>query len=231
MKLSKALSMMMNNEKFDIEYSKIIETSKTKGTIVLSIDPVDYVLMSLNKSGWSSCHTLHGSGSGVDFGCYSAGTLSYMCDEDTLIGYRHSDKIYDYQINKVKFKEYSKNWRQVFYYDKGTHAFIASRQYPFNDENISKELRSMFEEVLSNKFGFDNKWKALKNSYSFNDRIDDKNNLHYNDISHEYKGTLCYPKGTEYNEILFEVGSYPICPICGNWEVTEAHIPCCSECI
>lgn len=231
MKLTKALSLIMNNPEFDIELSKVYEKQKVKGTIALSIDPVDYVLMSVNKSGWNSCHTLHNfdESDKISFGCYSAGTLSYMCDSATLIAYRHSDKIYEYKINKVKFKEYSKNWREVFYYDNKSHAFIASRQYPYYDENLSKCVRNMFEELLSQKFEFKNIWSVNKKSDDFGNYIKD-DGLHYNDMLNGYDGVICFPKGIPMYETEFEVGSYPVCPICGERKLGDEHYPCCWSC-
>lgn len=220
----------MRNEQFDIEFSKIIEKTKIKGFVTLSIDPVDYLLMSLNRSGWSSCHTLHREEEGSrSWGCYSAGTMSYMCDRATLIGFRHSGTLYDYKINKVKFKEYSKNWREVIYYDNKTHAFIASRQYPYSDENISKELRTMFEEILSNKFGFENRWKVINSGIG--KYIDDCQELHYNDMLNDYSGKMCYPQAENLDTVCFDcIGSSPICPICGENDLDEANKPFCSYC-
>lgn len=71
MKLSKFLSKAMNNKEFDIDYSKIMEKGVVKGKIVISIDPLDFILMSCNNSGWTSCHTISKDGKSRYFGEYA----------------------------------------------------------------------------------------------------------------------------------------------------------------
>ena len=45
----------------ELEYSKLFATKTMKGNIALSIDPIDYILMSTNRCGWNSCYTIsHG---------------------------------------------------------------------------------------------------------------------------------------------------------------------------
>lgn len=69
MKLTTFLSHAFKNPDFDTEVSKIMDETTVKGIITISIDPIDYLLMSLNKSGWESCHSIH-EGRGRSFGCY-----------------------------------------------------------------------------------------------------------------------------------------------------------------
>lgn len=68
MKLTTFLSNAFNNSDFDTSLSKIIDSAKVSGNIVISIDPVDFLTMSFNQSGWCSCHTIAHDGASRNFG-------------------------------------------------------------------------------------------------------------------------------------------------------------------
>ena len=242
MKLTTYLSKAVNNTEFDTEFSKIIDETTVKGQITISIDPIDYLLMSINRSGWQSCHSLH-EGSGSSFGCYSAGVFSYMCDNCTAIAFRHSKEQVEFSINGTRFKEYSKNWRECIYIDSRTGNFVASRQYPRKDETIAKSVRELLEETISNYFGYKNIWKVNKNSdvirqYMSDYCIEDEDEwddgsdaLHYNDIWHGFDGALIYNKENDkLEDTIIKVGTEPICPVCGKNYLSEPGEPMCWKC-
>ena len=70
MKVTKFLSKLFNNEEFDTALSKAIDQAKIRGNIVISIDPLDFLTMSFNQSGWRSCHTISHDGGSCNFGEY-----------------------------------------------------------------------------------------------------------------------------------------------------------------
>lgn len=231
-RISKILDEAFKNDKFNIYLSDIIAQNKIKGIVEVSIDPIEYLLMSLNVSGWSSCHTLHKVNQGLSYGCYSAGLFSYMCDSNSLIAFRHDDKMYEYKINKQKITAHSKNWRQMIWVTKDFKAFIASRQYPVEIEEISKTAREMLEEQIS---GDEVNWVHSKNDEKLKKVICDKKHkniypLHYNDILHGFSGSLCYEKGTVIETDMLEIGSYPACPVCGEEILTSQERPTGRKC-
>lgn len=237
MKLSTFLSKAVSNPKFDIEYSKIMDSSKIKGKIVLSIDPIDFILMSFNNSGWTSCHTISHGGESRNFGEFVSGIFSYICDKSTMIAFRHSDKICDYSIGHSKFQDISKNWRELFYIDTNTYAFCSSRQYPKYDENISKEVRTMLEEIICNKLKIENKWKVQTISSSgelskyMEDVVAVDYPLHYNDMLHGFEGKLVYNKALNNLEATkMIIGSKPVCLICGKNILENSSHPYCLDC-
>lgn len=105
-KLTKFMSKLIKNDVFDVELSKITQNRVFKGSVVLSIDPVDFLTMSLTKHGWASCYNIYD-------GCYHTASLSLMIDDVTVIGYRHNNKIYDYDIGGFKYRWNSKQSRNV----------------------------------------------------------------------------------------------------------------------
>jgi len=243
MRLTAFLSKAVNNPKFDTEFSKIIDETKVKGQITISIDPIDYILMSINKSGWQSCHSLH-EDIGRSFGCYSAGVFSYMCDNCTAISFRHSKEEVQYSINGTTFKEYSKNWRECIYIDSYTGNFVVSRQYPRADETIATSVRLLLEDTISNYFGYSNNWKVNRSNdfikqymldFCMSDECDwDEGSgaLHYNDIWYGYKGAIIYNKDNDkLDETKIYVGSEPICPVCGDRHLSESGDPMCYDCM
>jgi hypothetical protein len=230
MKLSKFFSKNFKNEKFDIELSKILQCKNIEGHIVISIDPIDYLLMSKNNSGWKSCHTIFDNDGSQ--GCYSAGIFSYMCDNATIIAYKHTSTLHKYNFNNYQIEEYSKNWRECLYYSNQTKAFVASRQYPFRNEEISKNVREMFEEKICEFYGINNKWKVIKDTSEIRSCMTDMSDLHYNDVlRYDETYRLCYNTDLDnLNDIKITVGSEAICPICGEHKLTEASNITCNDC-
>ena len=153
-----------------------------RGKIYVSIDPFDYITMSMNKSNWTSCHSLHSDikANGVDCGCFSAGVFGYMCDNVSLVAYKTDGEEYKYEFNGRSIMAESKNWRQMVFIHPEKCYFIVSRQYPFKSEIITKIVREMVEERIENVKeieedkdvdGKTGKWKVSRKCGSNNDFI------------------------------------------------------------
>ena len=165
------------------------------------------------------------------------GIFSYIEDEVTAISYRHSGNMVDYKIGTSHFSDYSKNWRQLLYIDTNTNAFVASRQYPTYNEEISKQVREMLEKIISDKLNIENTWKrkTIESGSTFENYLEDIETecgaLHYNDMLHGYKGDLIWNKELDnLGDVHMFVGSEPICPICGERTLRENDEPTCHMC-
>jgi hypothetical protein len=141
MKISRILPRLVPKSESDfvqVEYSKIVQKFSFTGTAVLSIDPVDYITMSENQSGWRSCHALDGE--------FRTGTLAYMLDYCSVVGYV---KTKDVPIGGTWYSD--KIWRQMVLI--GEDYAVQSRQYPnsnsFNAGTISQMLIDIFGENYS----------------------------------------------------------------------------------
>lgn len=216
------------------DYSKIISGNKIKGKLKVSIDPIDYILMSHNKSGWDSCYNIAKSGESRHFGEYTNGLFSYMQDAHTVISYKHSEKTYEFKIGCSKFNDYSRNWRQVIYIDIENKGFITSRQYPNRNDAVSENVRNMIEKRLSDYFKCENKWvtkSVTKNVTEAQDCFEDEG-IGYNDILHDNSldGAKIVRLKAEKNELYFYTGIPTICPICGKSEIYNQRIPLCDRC-
>lgn len=224
----------------ELEYSRLFANKEVNGNIAISINPIDYLLMSVNQSGWHSCYTILHSGStrAFDWGEYSAGIFSYMCDSTTIVTYRHNDTIEKYKIGNNHFEEYSKNWRQLIYLDTNTYSFACSRQYPFADTELSKKVREFLEEKLSNYLQISNIWKKkiitdinmlrkIIRKYSFYNET-----LSYNDILNRGEGIFVYNKELDnFSKAHFNVDSDCVCVKCGRRPLDCSNIIICSECL
>ena len=94
---------LLGSEELNVELSKMYQ-NKGKAHLTISIDPNDYLTVSINSSGWRSCHNF------IDGEWRNAG-LSYMVDEVSMVSYKSNGEV-KYRINGENFNRNSKNWRQ-----------------------------------------------------------------------------------------------------------------------
>lgn len=135
-------------------YSQLVQRLQLTGTLVFSIDPIDYYTMSVSSSGWSSCHHPNS--------CHGAGGLAYMNDEATVIAYIKTDNpvqyfVYDDTIDETTTIEFdNKVWRQIVNINPELTYGVQMKGYPnenflFNDL-VSKHLRKIFEDYHGVEF-------------------------------------------------------------------------------
>ena len=212
MKLTKYLSEFLEDENFDIEFSKFIQNKEMNSVIHISINPMDYMTSSITKHGWQSCHSL------ID-GCNGAGSLSYMFDKGTLISFLASDReyLYDFVGNGKPFKWTSKAWRQIIYGSYTENSFVFCREYPqeYNNDSVAKKVRNMLEECISNFTQTPNKWVTSKNGARNGGVYKNfKGSAHYDDVPGRETVLIKY-KGHRVIEEPIVVGSHPPCIFTG----------------
>ena len=172
MKFTKFMALY-NNKDLNMAVSKFYQT-KAKRNVYISIDPCDFLTTSINKS-WRSCHNF------IDGEWRNAG-LALMQDNTSLIAYSASDKKVEYNYSSKKFEWNNKNWRQMVFVSETNSQMIFSLQYPFQSEEISKEVRKMMEDRLTKKLRLKDKWLIRNHK----ENIEVKNSCYsYNDIGRE----------------------------------------------
>lgn len=223
----------------ELEYSRLFENKNVKGVINISIDPIDYLLMSVNDSNWNSCYALvDSSHESRSYNSHVAGVFSYMCDPSTLIAYRHNGIQKEMKIGNSTIKEYSKNWRQVIYLDTKTYGFACSRQYPNDDDTLAKHIRELLEETISQNLNIQNLWKTkrITGSETLRKKVLREEPLHgdrlsYNDIINRGEGFfVCNPVLGKIKDIRLYTDSNPICPLCGENVLDKPSRPICRSC-
>jgi len=233
MKLSKYLGKLVLNpnnpitvngkeykqkEYFDIQFSILLQSIKVKSTLIISIDPIDYLTMSISGQNWQSCHN-------IEDGCHRAGTLSYMTDNHTAIAYTATK---DFTWNGIPLS--NKTWRQAVYIDTNNNSAIFSRQYPNVNEVTAKNTRKLIGNAISAKNNFPNTWKVNRDQDDIQEQINDNNDLHYNDIL-KYSGVECSMIYFDKDSLPdITLGNNPYCLCCGNLYITDSHELFCDNC-
>lgn len=141
-KLSKHLSGFIPEESrsgFNSEFSMITQKAKQVGTLVVSINPLDILLMS--HHGIRSCHRLTG-------GEYRGGTMGYLVDKHTAVCFL-TNSIRDLCIDDSIGVQYPwKIWRQLCFIDRDNHSAAFMRQYPNGNDDAYAQARKMVAYAL-----------------------------------------------------------------------------------
>jgi hypothetical protein len=199
-------------------------------TAVLSVNPMDYLLMSKGNS-WSSCHKIHDGG-----GEYCSGTISYMLDAVSMIFYTlHEDIVDPAKIvwgadGGASTTLYSKPklTRQVFCYNDGT--LLQSRYYPDEDDDAGiKQNRLAVEDAIAECLGRVSVWCVVKpdDQDVYSDYVFARGGAtHYADYQClGNRPKLSHLKSSGIASI--EIGHPPICIICGNTYDKTNSLTCC----
>ena len=245
-------------ERLQSEASQIIQEDKIKGTLCLSVHPLDFLSSSENDYNWRSCHALNGE--------YRSGNLSYMCDSATFMCYIKG------KDNAVlpRFPEdvpwNSKKWRMLLYLSEGEDMMFAGRQYPFSTNNALDELMTVFrklpilkdffpdyddyywmekakwEDYIIDEYDLDSKYIRFNHRlYDISDFFDEPTHIHFNDV----RFSSCYNPHYAFNDInlpalytstgrkytpTFKVGAKIKCLHCGEQEITDGATMRCNNC-
>lgn len=175
MKFTKLVAMFKNND-LNMEVSKMYQDKAVKN-IRISIDPCDFLTVSINKHNWRSCHNF------FDGEWRNAG-LTLLHDKTSLVAYSYSRDDFDYCNYKYPFKWNTKSWRQMIYISENNSSMIFSLQYPNRSDEVAKATRNIIEKLLSDYLDVPNVWKISGSQSSYH--IDECcSNLMYNDIGRD----------------------------------------------
>lgn len=105
--------------------SLIRTTQRLDVDVVLSIHPIDFLSMSDNKSGWTSCMSLLGNGN-----CRS-GVMEFMNSPTAVVAYVESGIPFLPGVS-------NKSWRMLLFYDRYGRAALGGRQYPFFSKALAE---------------------------------------------------------------------------------------------
>lgn len=138
-KLTKFLELSEEEfEEFRIFCSRVTQQSScAKGTLCLSIHPLDFMTMSDNSHNWSSCM------SWFDRGSYRAGTLEMMNAPHTLVAYIKDERTIGIPYSDDTWP--SKRWRELYFIDNNLITGIMG--YPYQDEKVDKIIRDWLKEL------------------------------------------------------------------------------------
>ena len=154
-KLWKMLGVDINSKEYQVvfaEFADAINPISITRPFILSANPSDYITMSYGSS-WASCHIINpdkARGGDNYSGIYKAGTLSYMNDAYTLIGYT-LEKLPENLRDACRIPKIT---RQCFMVDVDNGVIMQSRQYPeTNNTQRADEYRKLVQEGVAEALG------------------------------------------------------------------------------
>ena len=172
---------LQHYEAFRIAHSQILNQKKLKGNLCLSIHPLDFMTMSDNACGWTSCMSWQ------DEGCYRRGTVEMMNSPVVLMAYLDSEN--PFYINGYKWN--NKKWRELYIVNKDLITHI--KGYPYENDSLTKQAMSWIKELAETNLNWNycNKLQpiVIYDHTKIDNRkchIDFRTNTMYNDFAGEH---------------------------------------------
>ena len=226
-KMAKALDMCEEFEAFRIAHSQILNQKTLKGTLCLSIHPMDFMTLSDNGYGWDSCMNWEHDG------CYRTGTVEMMNSSCMIVAYLRGSE--PYRIEDHMWTG-NKKWRELIVVH--PKAIVDIKGYPYMNENLSNMAIEWVRELAAQNLGWDVSYDPVdyeddgtfdypdgrRYGYSF------ETNYMYNDFG---TSSTCHriiiPQGWQDDEKAdrwhyINISGPNICMCCGReWEPCEGH--------
>ena len=130
------------------EISNLTTTKHLRCNLVFSIHPIDFLTMSDNRCGWTSCMSWQ------DGGSYSAGVIEMMNSNCAIIAYLESKKPFVFNFHRIPNKSY----RVLCYLHKDI--LLIGKSYPYVNDKIAQtvldNLRRMVYNTMNWKYQYIN---------------------------------------------------------------------------
>ena len=218
-------------DEFITTVSKITNQKKLRGNLCLSIHPLDYLTMSDNEAGWSSCMSWR------ENGCYRQGTVEMMNSPCVVVAYLESNS------GKLRisddFEWNSKKWRSLYIVDRDIISNVLS--YPYENEEFDKiflaKIRSLAEQNLG--------WTYEENLSQFDTYCTFKSagdidglefcpstEFMYNDLDNNGNHCLAYIRKDIESGTRIDINYSGVdqCMICGDTHSIECEgVVCCDQ--
>jgi hypothetical protein len=211
-KIAVVLDLEAEFEAFRLKHSMVLNCKKFEGTLCLSIHPLDYLTMSDNWSGWSSCMQWM-----EEAGDYRLGTIEMMNSDYIVVAYVEAKD--DMTLCNGSDTWNNKRWRQLLVIT--PDLILGNKQYPYNNDILQgtalKWLRRLAEATGS--FGpYDEEAVQIVN-HGMN-RIGTRDvyvnltfNYMYNDI---YDHRLAFiNSNAKHLDLTLNLSGYAACTSCG----------------
>lgn len=128
---------------FRLAHSLATNQRMLSGTMNISIHPLDFMTMSDNDSGWSSCMSWR------EAGCYCRGTVETMNSPYVVVAYLDADRPMD--VEGLSWS--NKKWRQLLIV---SHDIIfAIKAYPYYNEELSKAAVKMVADLAKENMSWE----------------------------------------------------------------------------
>lgn len=225
-KFIKALKFFFSEEqkdalrRFQDDVSQYIQRSTIEGAFCLSVHPLDFLSISENTLGWSSCHSLDNE--------RRFGNLNYIADNCTVVAYLKLKKA-DSSYGNITVPWNSKAWRTLLYFNPTKELIYFGKDYPYHSNGLRnytlEACRKTFEKDYQHFMHTTEKDWAIK---------DNSKTFHFNDClrSSSYHPQFCLTKEVLESENVegISVGEPVKCIVCGQNHVTDLDTMVCDVC-
>ena len=142
-KIAEALNTSEYYEKLRLAHSELLQEKRIKGTLCLSIHPLDFLTMSDNANKWSSCMSIKRNGE------YCAGVIEMMNSPLVVCVYLKGNK--EMVINEYcgLRKWNSKKWRCLFIVE--NDIIFPIKGYPYQSPALESMALDWLKELLEQK--------------------------------------------------------------------------------
>ena len=217
-------------EEFRRAHSLVLNQKKIKGTLCLSIHPLDFLTMSDNDCGWTSCMSWM-----EEYGDYRMGTIEMMNSPSVVIAYMEAK-----EPMMVCGREWSnKKWRQLYVVT--PEMILGNRQYPYDNDTLQGTTIKWLRDLCTAAIGWgpyaDETCQVRNNATNiFNGSSRVHVNIStcymYNDI---YDNRLAYVKRDWDNHDYFDlnISGAAVCTGCGDeieYDTIDANRVQCRAC-
>ena len=222
------------SQEFISKYCEIMRDGGVRCLFIISVNPIDYLLMSVAK--FNSCHNINGGG-------WRSGCIAYMEDPVTLVTYtlplgleKVSDETGEVITPYQHPEMFTKTMRNLFWWDEH-HRLIQSRVYPQDNDgcaDVRTAFRLKMQEMLSKANGWEpSVWTNRKRKFlSFTEHGHGATN--YPDWQYEYMGAnLSTPNHSADpydDQTPFIIGVQPTCVVCGTKHSRSSMMTCSYSC-
>lgn len=125
-------------EEFRVAHGQALNQKETHGTLCLSIHPLDYMTMSDNSNGWSSCMNWQSEG------CYRQGTVEMMNSPCVIVAYLAAA---DNMPMPGKYTWNNKKWRELYIVNPAMISNIKS--YPYHNDSLTQLVMEWLKELTA----------------------------------------------------------------------------------
>lgn len=129
-------------EEFRLAHSLVLNQKKVKGTLTLSIHPLDYMTMSDNECGWDSCMSWR------EEGCYRQGTVEMMNSACVVVAYLNAQE--PMEIGNSEWT--NKKWRQLFIVT--PELIFSVKAYPYHSDFLTLGVMEWLANLAERAWGF-----------------------------------------------------------------------------
>lgn len=229
-------------EQVRLAQSMAMNTKTLKGTMCLSIHPLDYMTMSDNNCDWNSCMSWQENGE------YRQGTVEMMNSPFVVVAYLKSKNDMNLCWNGTAYEKWNnKKWRELFVVNED--CILNVKAYPFKSDELTLFCLNWLKELATKNIGwkYQNDYKKgdcsfladegyhFETNYMYNDITEDRYYRHfiYEGISHatedkrtciNYSGAFTCMACGEVGKIIDDESGTLICVNC-----TPVICSCCGK--